>query len=65
MTLSKSLLTSSVLALATAGTVQAQSLASAGALVFDNGDTLFVGDAKAGLVHAFNLAGQLADQSDY
>lgn len=65
MTPSKSLLTASVLALATAGTGQAQSLASAGALAFDNGDTLFVGDTKAGLVHAFDLAGQLTDQSDY
>lgn len=39
---------------------------SAGALAFDSGNTLFVGDTKAGQVHAFELTSdQLDDQSDY
>jgi hypothetical protein len=53
------------LALATAGAVSAQSLSSAGALAFDTGNTLFVGDAKAGLVHAFDLTDAVTDQADY
>ncbi len=61
----KSILTASVLALAAGSAVQAQSLSSAGALAFDDADTLFVGDAKAGLVHAFDLGDALADQSGY
>ncbi len=65
MKLTKSILTASALALAAGSAVQAQSLSSAGALAFDNADTLFVGDAKAGLVHAFDLGGALADQSSY
>lgn len=65
MTFSKSLLAASVLALATGGAVSAQSLSSAGALAFDTGNTLFVGDAKAGLVHAFDLTDALTDQADY
>ncbi|AZV79896.1 hypothetical protein EBB79_19760 [Parasedimentitalea marina] len=41
-------------------------LQSAGALAFDNGNVLFVGDTKAGVVHAFALPGEtLEDQSDY
>jgi hypothetical protein len=65
MSTSKSLLAASVLALATAGAVSAQSLSSAGALAFDTGNTLFVGDAKAGLVHAFDLTDAVTDQADY
>ena len=54
--------------LSTAGPVLADgtTLKSAGALAFDNANTLFVGDAKAGVVHAFDLAdSQLSDQSVY
>ncbi len=41
-------------------------LKSAGALAFDNANTLFVGDSKAGIVHAFELSdSQLTDQSGY
>ena len=65
MSFSKSLLTASVVALASTGAVSAQSLSSAGALAFDTGNTLFVGDAKAGLVHAFDLTDALTDQADY
>lgn len=55
------------MALATAGSVSAQevSLQSAGALAFDSGTVLFVGDGKAGVVHAFDLSEVLIDQSDY
>lgn len=67
MSFSKSILSASVLALATAGSVAAQevSLQSAGALAFDSGTVLFVGDGKAGVVHAFDLSDVLIDQSDY
>ncbi len=65
MSLTKSLLTASVMALASTGAVSAQPLSSAGALAFDTGNTLFVGDAKAGLVHAFDLTDALTDQADY
>lgn len=65
MSFTKSLLTASVVALASTGAVSAQSLSSAGALAFDTGNTLFVGDAKAGLVHAFDLTDALTDQADY
>ena len=65
MSLTKSTLAASVVALASAGAVAAQSLSSAGALAFDNANTLFVGDAKAGLVHAFDLTDNLTDQADY
>lgn len=65
MRLTKSILTASALALAATSAVQAQSLSSAGALAFDDADTLFVGDAKAGLVHAFDLGDAVADQSGY
>lgn len=65
MSLIKSLLTASVVALATSGAVSAQSLSSAGALAFDTANTLFVGDAKAGLVHAFDLTDSLTDQANY
>jgi len=65
MRMTKSILTASALALVAASAVQAQSLSSAGALAFDDADTLFVGDAKAGLVHAFDLGDALADQSGY
>ncbi|MEM9231280.1 MAG: hypothetical protein AAGB10_16920 [Pseudomonadota bacterium] len=48
----------SALMLATASVAYADStpLMSAGALAFDNTNTLFIGDGKAGIVHAFNLA---------
>lgn len=65
MSITKSLLAASVVALASSGAVSAQSLSSAGALAFDTGNTLFVGDAKAGLVHAFDLTDALVDQADY
>ncbi|WP_299873952.1 hypothetical protein [uncultured Sulfitobacter sp.] len=65
MSLKKSLLAASALALVAAGAAQAQSMSSAGALAFDDTNTLFVGDAKAGLVHAFDLSGALVDQADY
>lgn len=65
MSFSKSLLAASVVALASSGAVSAQSLSSAGALAFDTGNTLFVGDAKAGLVHAFDLTEAVTDQTDY
>lgn len=67
MSLSKSMLTASVLALATAsaGIAQEATLQSAGALAFDNGNVLFVGDGKAGVVHAFDLSNVVADQSGY
>ena len=54
MCLTTSLLTACVLAWTSNGTVSAQSLSSADALAFETGNTLFVGDAKAGLVHAFD-----------
>ena len=67
MSFSKSLLTASVLAFATttAAVAQDAGLRSAGALAFDTGNVLFVGDSKAGLVHAFDLDGVVADQSAY
>ena len=65
MSPTKSLLTASAVALASAGAVSAQSLSSAGALAFDTANTLFVGDAEAGLVHAFDLTDALTDQADY
>lgn len=65
MSFTKSLLTASVLALTFGGAVSAQSLSSAGALAFDAGNTLFVGDAKAALVHAFDLSDVLTDQANY
>lgn len=67
MSFSKSILSASALALATAGGVSAQevNLQSAGALAFDTGTVLFVGDSKAGTVHAFDLSDILTDQSDY
>jgi hypothetical protein len=67
MSISKSILSASVMALATAGGVSAQevNLQSAGALAFDTGTVLFVGDSQAGVVHAFDLGDALTDQSDY
>ena len=50
----------------TVASADATELGSAGALAFDDGNTLFVGDSKAGLVHAFDLTGAgIADQADY
>lgn len=41
-------------------------LKSAGALSFDSANTLFVGDSKAGMVHAFEFPeGSFEDQSEY
>ena len=57
-----------VMMLSTAGTALADStaLTSAGALAFDDANTLFVGDGKAGVVHAFELGeAELTDQSAY
>ena len=61
-------LSASVIALAASGAAWAEtpSLQSAGALAFDTANTLFVGDSKAGVVHAFDLTGDiLEDQSNY
>ncbi|WP_171181264.1 hypothetical protein [Ruegeria sp. HKCCD8929] len=61
-------LSASVIALAVSGAAWAEvpALQSAGALAFDNANTLFVGDSKAGVVHAFDVTGDiLEDQSDY
>lgn len=63
-----SIIAASALALVTATSAFAQSpeLQSAGALAFDNGNVLFVGDSKAGVVHAFDLTNaDLTDQADY
>lgn len=67
MLLSKKFLMSSALSLALTGAAMADdaALRSAGALAFDTGNTLFVGDGKAGVVHAFDLSEIVADQSDY
>lgn len=67
MTHSRTLLTAGAMALAWASIGHAQDavLQSAGALAFDTSNTLFIGDAKAGLVHAFDLTGVVADQADY
>lgn len=57
-----------LIALASAGPAFAGSaiLESAGALAFDDGDTLFVGDSRTGRVHAFELNDAiLKDQGDY
>lgn len=67
MSLARMLLTASALAIATVGAAPAQGsqLKSAGPLAFDDGETLFVGDGTAGIVHAFDLRGRLTDQSGY
>ncbi|MEM6660968.1 MAG: hypothetical protein AAF666_02215 [Pseudomonadota bacterium] len=64
---SKSLIPTTALALATAlsSAAHATDLKSAGALAFDDANTLFVGDAKAGVVHAFDMTGSVTDQSAY
>ena len=62
----RNLLSSAAVVLAGAGAAAADSvLQSAGALAFDSENTLFVGDAKAGLVHAFDLSGAVTDQAAY
>lgn len=62
----RNLLSSAAIVLAGAGAAAADSvLQSAGALAFDTENTLFVGDAKAGLVHAFDLSGAVTDQAAY
>ncbi|MEL6688820.1 MAG: hypothetical protein AAFP28_00760 [Pseudomonadota bacterium] len=66
MSSSKTLLSSAAIILAGVGAASADGvLQSAGALAFDTENTLFVGDGKAGLVHAFDLSGAVTDQSDY
>ena len=68
MNFSKSLFAASAIALACTTSVLAANptLKSAGALAFDDGNVLFVGDGKAGLVHAFDLSNAgLTDQSNY
>lgn len=66
--LTHTLAMASTLSLLTATTALSQEspLQSAGALAFDTGNVLFVGDSKAGTVHAFEIpAASLQDQSDY
>lgn len=67
MTISKYVTAASVVAVMSTSATLAQDdvLNSAGALAFDNGNTLFVGDGKAGLVHAFDLGDLLVDQAGY
>lgn len=67
MSVSKFLAAASVIASMTASAAFADGieLRSAGALAFDDNATLFVGDSKAGLVHAFELGHVIADQADY
>ncbi|MEM8541060.1 MAG: hypothetical protein AAGF25_08905 [Pseudomonadota bacterium] len=67
MSLLKSLLTATALTLAGANVATAQdaNLKSAGALAFDDGNVLFIGDAKAGMVHAFDMTDTFNDQSEY
>ncbi|PUB11851.1 hypothetical protein [Yoonia sediminilitoris] len=67
MPFSKTLTAASIVAITSASAAFAQKamLSSAGALAFDNGNTLFVGDGKAGLVHAFDLGDQVVDQAGY
>ncbi|MEM9422960.1 MAG: hypothetical protein AAF986_10760, partial [Pseudomonadota bacterium] len=67
MSLLKSLLTATALTFAGANVATAQdaNLKSAGALAFDNGNVLFIGDAKAGMVHAFDMTDTFNDQSGY
>lgn len=66
MSLSKKLLCSAAIVLAGVGAASAEGvLKSAGALAFDTDNTLFVGDGKAGVVHAFDLSGAVTDQSEY
>ncbi|MEM7214124.1 MAG: hypothetical protein AAF423_01175 [Pseudomonadota bacterium] len=64
----KSLFAASALAFTLTTSVFAQDsvLESAGALAFDDGNVLFVGDGEAGLVHAFDLTSYgLSDQKNY
>ena len=67
MTISKYVTAASVVAVMSTSATLAQDdvLNSAGALAFDNGNTLFVGDGNAGLVHAFDLGDLLVDQAGY
>ena len=68
MKFSKSLVAAGAIALArtTSALASNPTLKSAGALAFDDGNVLFVGDGKAGLVHAFDLSSTgLADQSAF
>lgn len=67
MSIARTLLSASVLAMACAGAVSADTAAlqSAGALAFDDGNTLFVGDASGGVVHAYDLSDSISDQSGY
>ena len=55
-----------VLATSGAALADAPALRSAGALAFNDANTLFVGDSKAGVVHSFELSDAiLNDQSGY
>ena len=67
MSLPRNFLMSTALTVALSGMALAEdaALESAGALAFDTGNTLFVGDSKAGLVHAFDLSEIVVDQSNY
>lgn len=67
MSFSKKFLMFSALSIALTGAALAEdaTLKSAGALAFDTGNILFVGDGKAGRVHAFDLSDIVTDQSDY
>ena len=66
MSRSTKFLAAGLVALSAAGLAQADgtALKSAGALAFNDANVLFVGDSKAGAVHAFALSG-LDDQADY
>ena len=67
MSIKLQLLGTSLLVLAGAGAaVAAPTLQSAGVLAFNDGNVLFVGDSKAGVVHAFDLGPEiLEDQSNF
>ena len=54
------------LGLATAALAEGSQMQSAGALAFDNGNVLFVGDGKDGVVHAFDFGKSgFEDQTGY
>lgn len=68
MRLSKTLFVASALAFGSISFAFADghALKSAGALTFDDQNTLFVGDSKAGVVHAFDLTNSgISNQADY
>jgi len=66
MSLSKRLFSSTAVLILGASAAMADGvLESAGALAFDGETTLFVGDGRAGKVHAFDLSAVVSDQSSY